>query len=105
MHEPSRHETDRMYRGGPNEATRRIVPLIPWPKPPRQQPTVEEQRAAGRTGGGPECPGCHGRNLYRLPHDDRLQCRDCFLGWVVVVDPEKGIRLDQVQLPTPAPVA
>ncbi len=43
------------------------------------------QRVRGRTGGGPPCPCCGKRALYRMQNDDRLHCRECHIGARVVV--------------------
>ena len=50
------------------------------PMPIRLARSVAEQHLAGRIGGGPQCPGCGKRELYRLPNDHRFQCRHCLAG-------------------------
>lgn len=66
--------------------------------------SVSEQRAAGRTGGGPKCPWpeCGERALAPLPNDDRFQCGGCHRGVQVKVTVE-GLSVTPIYLERPKP--
>ena len=59
--------------------------------------SVIRQRAEGRTGGGPACPGCGERALVGLENDVRKQCRSCGRGWRVRVA-GGGVQLQEVNI-------
>ena len=64
----------------PNDALS-IVPPMPADEANPQQVArsieVERQRAEGRTGGGPRCPGCKRRALRPMPQSRLFQCAAC----------------------------
>lgn len=60
---------------------------------------VAQLRAAGYTGGGPECPwsDCRARALDPMENDDRHQCRVCRRGARVRVTKD-GISVERVEV-------
>jgi hypothetical protein len=72
------------------------------PQHVRRMISVAEQRAAGRTGGGPACPwpGCEKRMLAELPQDDRYQCMACHRGVRVEVTVD-GLAVSPIYLTRP----